>query len=322
MGYENICILGGSGFVGSELCNLLAGKQCRIRVLSRHRERHKHLLVLPHVEVVQTDVHDARELSRHCAGMDTVVNLVGILNERGRDGSGFRYAHVELAKKVVQACQERGVRRLLHMSALHADAEEGASHYLRTKGEAENLVHAAASEHLTVSSFRPSVIFGPHDSFFNRFAGLLKLAPWVFPLACPDSRFAPVYVRDVARAFCRALEEKATCGQRFDLCGPETYTLKQLVEYTAQTLGLRRVVFGLGPLSSRLQARIMEWLPGKPFSYDNFQSLSIDSICLEDGLGRLGIVPTAMHAVVPQYLAHKNVKGRYRRYRAQARRSL
>ena len=152
------------------------------------------------------------------SGNDAVIHLVGILNEKGRDGRGFRAVHVELPRKVVQACRETGVRRILHMSALHA--AQGPSHYLRTKGEGEDLVHAAAAEGLRVTSFRPSVIFGPRDSFINRFAGLLRFAPFFFPLACPDARFAPVYVGDVARAFALTLEDPRSFGRRYDLCGP------------------------------------------------------------------------------------------------------
>ena len=233
-------------------------------------------------------------------GMDAVINLVGILNEQGHSGEGFRRAHVELPRKVLNACHQNRVKRILHMSALNADANSGPSHYLRSKGEGENHVHAFAGK-IAVTSFRPSVIFGREDSFFNRFAQLLKLSPLVFPLACPAARFAPVYVEDVAACFVEALDDKDSYGQRYDLCGPKIYTLKQLVAYTASTLGVKRKIIGLPDVLSRLQANLLEFAPGKPFSIDNYHSLSEDSVCKQ---GK--ILPTAVESIVPYYLGSKN----------------
>lgn len=314
-------ILGGSGFVGTHLVSRLAAEGWRCRVLTRRRERSKHLIVLPQVRVIEDDVFDRVSLERHCAGSSMLVNLVGILNERGDDGSGFRRAHVELTDLAVDAALAAGVRRYLHMSALNASAT-GPSHYLRTKGVAENLAHASAARGLEVTSFRPSVIFGPGDGFYNRFADLLRLSP-VLPLACAASRFAPVYVNDVVEAMLRAAALPETVGQRYDLCGPTIYTLREVVAYTEQLLGLRRLVLPLAPGLSRLQAEVFEWVPGKPFSRDNFRSASIDSVCRGDhpSLKSLGIVPTPAEAIVPQYLGHATVKDRYALWRRSARRS-
>src|SRR5690606_4508306 len=127
-----------------------------------------------------------------------------------------------------------------------------------------------------VTSFRPSVIFGPGDSFFNRFARLLKRVPLVFPLACPNARFAPVYVGDVAEAFARALKDPQLYGRRLALCGPREYTLQQLVAYTAECLGLRRLILPLPDFLSRIQAAIFDFVPGKPFSTDNYRSTLVD----------------------------------------------
>jgi NADH dehydrogenase len=214
-----------------------------------------------------------------------------------------------------------GVKRMLHMSALNADAGETDSIYLRTKGEGENSVHAAEAKGLAVTSFRPSVIFGPGDNFFNRFATLLRMSPPVFPLACPDSRFAPVYVGDVVDAFAHALEHDATIGRRLDLCGPDEFTLKQLVEYTRDTIGMRRHITGLGDGMSRLQARMLGIMPGKPFTLDNYHSLQRSSTCQDNALQSLGITPTPVQAVVPGYLAAGNVRDRYDEYRRHSRRT-
>lgn len=317
---KNICMLGGTGFVGGHLADLLADRGHRVRVLSRHPERHRELAVHPRIELLGCNVHDSEALRQALAGADVVINLVGILNESGHDGSGFRRVHVELPQKIVEACVAEGIPRVLHMSALNADPSEGKSAYLRTKGEGERLMHAAAGQGLAVTSFRPSVIFGPGDSFFNRFAGLLRLAPGVFPLACPDARFAPVYVMDVAEAFARALEDRATIGQSYELCGPRDYRLRELVTLTAEYIGRPTLVIGLGPGLSKLQARLLEWAPGKPFSLDNYWSLQHDSLCREDGLGALGITPTAVEAVVPGYLAGRTQRHRYNLLRRHAHR--
>jgi len=318
---RHICILGGTGFVGQHLINHLVREGHSIRVLARRREEHRELLVMPTVEVFDADVHDESILNRFFADQDAVINLVGILNERHDNGKGFYHAHVELADKVIRACRKQGIQRLLHMSALNADPATGSSYYLRSKGEAEHRVHAAPE--LNVTSFRPSVIFGPEDSFINRFASLLKLTPWVFPLACPDARFAPVYVGDVASAFTRSLNDPTTYGQRYNLCGPHEYTLRQIVGRIADTLGIKRRIIPLGRISSALQANLLEYAPGKPFSRDNYRSLQMDSTCPEgDRVLRevFGIEPAALEAVMPQYLLHKTYRDRYQIFRGMARR--
>lgn len=311
MKIDSVCMLGGTGFVGSQLVARLISGGRRVKVITRRRQRHRDLLVLPGVELIEGDVHDPATLRRHFTGCEAVVNLVGILNEKGHDGSGFRRAHVDLARHVMEACRATGVRRLLHMSALNADSAGGPSHYLRTKGEAENLVRAQAGD-TRVTVFRPSVIFGPGDSFLNRFAGLLRISP-VLPLACPDARFAPVYVGDVADRFAESLEDRESFGQRYDLCGPRIYTLMELVRYTARTMGVRRLIIGLPDWASKLQATVFEYVPGKPFSLDNLRSLQKDSVCPGGGT-----CPTALETVAPGYLGHQDRESRIQRLRRTA----
>jgi len=298
---RQICLLGGTGFVGRALAGRLTEAGHALRILTRRRDRHRDLLVLPSTVLVQGDVHDSTFLREQFGGVDTVINLVGILNEHGTRAS-FARVHAELPAKVAQACRERGVPRLLHMSALNADPM-APSRYLRTKAQGEAMVREVADVGVTV--FRPSVIFGARDSFTNRFAQLLKLAPGVFPLACPHARFQPVYVDDVARAFEHALGERRTIGERFDLCGPRVYTLAEVVAYIARLLHLRRRIVGLNDRLSRLQAAVLEFVPGKPFSRDNYYSLQVDNVCGERA-GALatafGITPTPLEDVVPSYL--------------------
>jgi NADH dehydrogenase len=315
-----ICVLGGTGFVGQHLVHRLTKDGYSVRVLTRRPERHRALIVNPDVRLVEANVANLHDLHTHLASAGTVINLIGILNEGGRKDPGFQQLHVELPEQIASVAVETGVGRLLHMSALNANAGETLSQYLRTKGEGENRVHAAALEGLLVTSFRPSVIFGPGDSFFNRFAGLLKLTPMMFPLACPDSRFAPVFIGDVVEAFCRALQDKSSAGQRLELCGPDSYSLQELVEYTRDTLGMKQRIVGLGNGLSRLQARMLGIMPGKPFSMDNYYSLQTDSLCKNNALPALGITPTPIAAVVPGYLANRHTRGRYNQFRRTARR--
>lgn len=318
MHQKTVCILGGTGFVGRHLSNELTDRGYRVVIPTRRRERHRELLVNPRIKLLEADIFNDATLDSLFNDCVAVVNLVGILNEAGR--STFEHAHVDLARQVVNACQRSGVTRLLHMSALNANASARQGQYLRTKGEAEDLVHAAAEQGLQVTSFRPSVIFGSDDSFFNRFALLLNLSPLVFPLACPQARLSPVFIGDVVEAFVRALEDPATIGKRLELCGPDVYTLRELVRYTATALQRHCSIVGLGDGLSRLQARILGMVPGKPFSMDNYYSLQIDSVCTENALVGMGITPTSIDAVVPLYLGHGSVRGRYAACRSHARR--
>jgi NADH dehydrogenase len=314
MKYKTIGILGGSGFVGQQLTALLANKSCQVRILCRQPLNYPELSLIENVTVIKGNCFDMPVLEAFCQEVDVIINLVGILNEKRDNGQGFDRAHVELAHRIVQACEKTGLSRVLQMSALNASKDAG-SYYLRSKGEAEDWIHQASRGGLQVTSFRPSVIFGRNDSFFNRFAGLLKLMPYFFPLACAQSRFAPVYVNDVCAAFAYALENPQTIGQRYELCGPDIYTLKELVEYTACMLSLKRKVIGLPDFAARLQGRILGLLPSKPFTMDNYRSLQTDSVCKEDGLAMLGIKPHAIESIVPAYLANDNRRGRLDKYR-------
>jgi NADH dehydrogenase len=298
MSAMRIAVLGGTGFVGHRLCARLVEAGHEVRVLTRHRERHRDLLVLPNAQLVEADVHNPVVLRRELQGLDAVVNLVGILNETRRQS--FARVHAELPDKLVQACRQARVPRLLHMSALPA-AVDAPSRYLQSKGQGERTVLGAQGADLHVTVFRPSVIFGPHDSFINRFAALLKLAP-VLPLACPQARLQPVYVEDVVQAFVTTLDRHDSFGQRYNLCGPRAYTLAEIVAYVATVLGLRRRIVPLGDRLSRLQATLLQFAPGRPFTPDNYRSLSVPSTCADPYPAALGMAPKPLEAIVPSYL--------------------
>lgn len=295
----NICVLGGTGFVGTELVTRLVGQGHWVRVPTRNAGHGQHLRVLSTIELVTANVHDPRTLGQLLAGMDAVINLIGISNPSGR--ATFRSVHAELATKLVTAARLTRVRRLLQMSALGADAEHGPSRYLRSKGEAEAHIRAAVPR-LDFTIFRPSVIFGPRDSLTNRFAALLRLAGGFLPLVRSQARFAPVHVGNVAEALVRTLDDRGSFGETYELCGPEVMTLEQIVRMTAAVAQLPCHILRQPDALGRLQAALLGLLPGKPLSLDNFRSLSVDSLCTRNGLERLGIRPRPMMAVLPFYL--------------------
>ena len=323
MRYENFLVVGGSGFVGRHLVGALAARGARVTVPTRRRERAKHLILLPTVDVVEADVRDSRALAGLAAGRDAVVNLAGVLHSRrarpGEEGPNhygpqFAQAHVELAQSVVAACREAGVKRLLHMSALGAGAK-APSEYLRSKGIGEQMVLAA--DDLAATVFRPSVIFGPEDRFLNLFAWLVALFP-VLALGSPGARFQPVYVGDVVRAFLAALDSREAAGKRYDLCGPREYTLRELLEQVCRVTGHRRLIVGLPDLLSYLQAWTMEFLPVPLLTRDNYRSMQVPSVC--DCPFPFGIQPVALETAAPAWLAPAGPRERYPQLRWRARR--
>jgi NADH dehydrogenase len=306
---QRVVVVGGGGFVGRHLVARLSAAGHVVVVPTRRRESAKHLILLPTVEVVEADVFDRSVLAHLLAGATAVINLVGILNESGR--ATFARSHIELVRTLTAACAAAGVRRFLQMSALHADPA-GPSRYQRSKGEAETIVKASP---LAWTIFRPSVIFGPEDSFLNLFAQLSRLLP-VVALASPDARFQPVYVGDVAHCMAYALTDDATHGQSYDLCGPTAYTLRDLVRYVGQVSGAVRPIIPLGPRLSRLQATALEMLPGTLMSRDNLASMTRDSVCDCAFPAVFGIAPTALEAIAPDYLAPAARHSPYDAYRA------
>jgi NADH dehydrogenase len=296
----SICILGGTGFLGTRLTARLLKDNHRVTVLSRDRELHKHLLVLPGLVLENCDVYDEAQLAERLRGKDVAVNLIGILNERWFGGAGFRRAHTELTRGLVLAARSANVGRLLQVSALRA-AVDAPSYYLRSKGEAEKLIREQSGP-LDWTIFQPSVMFGPGDSFLNRFARLLGAAPGVLPLARPNARFQPVFVDDVVAAMLRCLRGGASSRQTYQLGGPQIYTLREVVQLVAKITGRRRWIAGLPHVLGRLEALAFDLVPGRPFSSDNYRSLEVDSVCTEDGFERLKLKPHSMVASARQYV--------------------
>jgi uncharacterized protein YbjT (DUF2867 family) len=298
MNIKTVCVFGGSGFVGSHIVHRLSALHYRVRVPSRLRERAKHLILLPAVEVIDADVRDSAELERLTAGTDAVINLIGILHEQSGK-AGFEAIHAELPAKILENCRKNGVKRYLHMSALNADTK-GPSAYLRSKGNGEAVVRAQAGP-IPATIFRPSAVFGREDSFLNLFAALNRWLP-VIMLGSPRARFQPVFVEDVGRAFVASLGDEATFGKSYDLCGPAVYNLRELVEYVGRISGNPRPVIGLNERMSYLQARVMEWLPARLLTRDNYYSMKVDSVCGCEFPEVFGFKPTPLEAEAPGYL--------------------
>jgi uncharacterized protein YbjT (DUF2867 family) len=315
----NVAVFGGSGFIGSHLVAALAAEGASVLVPTRRFENAKHLLTLPHVDIVEANVYDDAALRELVAGQGAVINLVGVLHSRRGTpwGPGFQRAHVDLPRKIVDACAQAGVPRYLHMSALGADPN-GPSMYQRSKAEGE--VMARSHPEVAATIFRPSVVFGPEDKFLNTFARLQRRLP-VVPLACADAMFQPVYVGDVAAAYVRALGNPRTRHLVFHLGGPQIYTLAELVRLAGRYAGHPRPIVALPRSLAYLQARLFELLPGEPIiTRDNLDSMKVDNV-IDPAIqaltaDTLGIKLTALEAVAPHYLAP--LEDPFDRFRAHA----
>ena len=305
---NNVLILGGSGFVGSHVCEKLVRAGWSVTVATRRRSNARQVQHLPGLTVQELDVHDAAALARAAAGHDAVVNLIAILHGTQ---AAFNRVHVELPQKIAAACTSAGVGRLVHVSALGANAQKPGSlpsMYLRSKSLGEAMLLASCSP-LALTILRPSVIFGAGDKFLNLFASLQKVFP-LMPLAGADARFQPVWVEDVASAVVKSLERSGTGALTIEACGPEVFTLKQLVEISARLAGVNygrgRPVIGLPAWAGALQARLMELKPGEPLmSRDNLASMRVPNVATPGmpGLETLGIQAAALQGIARSYLS-------------------
>jgi len=306
-----IALFGGTGFVGHHLCSLLASLGHTVTVFSRRPEQHRDLTILPTVSLEEIDVYNINAVLNQTHGYDVLINLIGILNESGHSGEGFRQAHIDSTRHLVQACQRNQIPRLIQMSALNADAKNGSSYYLLSKGQAENIALAAESINCHVTCFRPSVIYGPGDSFLTTFAKLLKFSPGVMLLPSSEAIFSPIYVGDVVKAIASSLDNRATFAQAYDLCGPMAYTLKELIQYTAKVTHRRRWIIGLNQKASNMAAHVMEYMPFKPYSIDNYLSALTPSVCKNPFPVVFNMHPVSLETIVPSYLGPDHLDDPY-----------
>lgn len=301
---KKILILGGTGFVGAHLCEKLAARQWRATVVTRRLAKAKHLQMLPLVDLAELRQYDSVSLASLLDGHDAVVNLAAILH--GSPAS-FEKAHVQLPLDLARACESVGLRRIVHVSALGASIESP-SVYQQSKARGEAVLLDAG---LDTTVLRPSVIFGEGDKFLNTFARLQQYFP-VIPLAASTARFQPVWVEDVANAILNSLDDKTSIGRTYELCGPEIFTLKELVKLAGRySGGEASAVIGLPDGLARLQARFMELAPGEPLlSRDNLDAMKSDNVAsgkLPD-LKSLGIHASALGGIAPYYLGAQGLR--------------
>jgi NADH dehydrogenase len=309
-----ITVFGGSGFLGRHLVRALAKRHYRIRVAVRRPDLAGHLQPLGRVgqiHAVQANVRYPQSVEAAARDADVVVNLTGILFQRGRQ----RFDAVQGfgAEQVALAAAAHGAR-MVHVSAIGAD-ENSASLYARTKAAGEQAVLSAVRG---ANVFRPSIMFGPEDGFFNKFAAMARLLPALPLVGGGETRFQPVFVGDVAEAIARAVDGNATPGTTYELGGPEVRTFRQLMEYVLATIERKRLLVPLPFALAKLQAQFLQYLPKPPITPDQVELLKVDNV-VSDAAARegrtlkgLGIEATAMETVVPTYLWRFRKTGQFK----------
>jgi uncharacterized protein YbjT (DUF2867 family) len=310
-----VTVFGGSGFLGRHVVRALAKQRYRIRVAVRRPDLAGHLQPLGQVgqiEAVQANLRHRASVLAAVRGSDVVINLVGILFETGRHR--FDTVHGMGAEAVALAAAAHDAR-MIHVSAIGAD-ENSTAAYGRSKALGEKLVLAATPE---ATIFRPSIVFGPNDAFFNRFAAMARLSP-VLPLIGGGlTRFQPVFAGDVAAAIAKAAAGEAKPGVIYELGGPEIFTFRELMEFVLATIERRRLLLPLPFGIARLQAMVLELLPKPPLTRDQVELLRTDNVVSDAArnvgrtLADLGIVPRSVAAIVPAYLWRFRKAGQFQR---------
>jgi NADH dehydrogenase len=310
MPIRSVCVIGGTGFIGRHVVHQLSERNISVVVPARRRSKGHDLLLLPTVDVVEADLYDPQQLARVVEGQDAVINLVGILKEDRR--GDFHRVHEDLPRRIVEACRVHKVGRLIHFSAIGASHDSG-SQYMRSKAGGEAQVRLALSADIRTTILRPSVVFGPDDAFLMPLACLLRMTP-VLMLPCGHTRFAPVYVEDVARVCVQALDRPDTHAQTLSLCGPDEYTFAELARFLARTMGLNRTILPLNDTLSFAFATLTEWLPGAPLTRDMVRATRSNSVCT-GAFPEFAGPPTSLEACAPGWLGGKDARG-YDRYRS------
>jgi len=299
-----VTVFGGSGFLGRHVVRALAQEGCRIRVAVRRPELAGHLRPMGRVgqiHAVQANLRYPHSVTAAVRGADIVINLVGILFERGRQR--FDAVQAQGAEAVALAAKSVGAR-LVHVSAIGADTDSP-SRYARTKAEGERRVLTALPE---AAIMRPSIVFGPEDDFFNRFGALARLSPALPLPGGGHTRFQPVFVGDVAGAIAKAADGKVKPGAIYELGGPDVRSFKELMAFVLATIQRRRLLIPAPFALMKLQAAFLQFLPKPPLTPDQVELLKRDTVVSDDAkrdgwtLEGLGIVPESMAAIVPTYL--------------------
>tara|TARA_Y100000996_G_scaffold218449_1_gene171703 strand:- start:1391 stop:2326 length:936 start_codon:yes stop_codon:yes gene_type:complete len=302
---EKAVIFGGSGFIGSDLSMKLSKIASEIIVLSRNPGSNKDLKVIPNLKMKLFNLNDDKNIRESLKNCDIVINAIGILNEDGNKSS-FNSIHYELVERISSAVKANNIKRLLHISSLNADLY-APSQYLRSKGKAEDYLLNITSKFSRVTIFRPSIVFGENDSFFNRFDKLLKYL-FIFPLACPKSKFQPIYVSDLTDFMISTINNSKYYNVNIDTVGPKVYSFIELIKLTLKITKRKRIIIPLNNLLSKIQAHIFQRLPGKIFTIDNYNSLQLESVSNDGYKGH-----STVEEIVPKYLTSKNKIDSYRK---------
>jgi uncharacterized protein YbjT (DUF2867 family) len=310
IGQKTVTLFGGTGFVGRYVAQMLAQRGWRIIVAARHPDRALPLKTagaVGQVVPVFADIRDDGSVAAAVAGADAVVNLVGILFERGKQR--FDSIHGEAAGRVARAAAAAGASRFVQISAIGASADSPSS-YARTKAAGEAAVRAAFPG---ASILRPSVIFGPEDGFFNLFANLARTAPFLPLFGGGTTKFQPVYVQDVAAAVVACLEQDGTAGQTYELGGPRVYSFRELMELTLKQTGRKKRLVSLSWGMAAFEAKLFSLLPKPPLTPDQVVQLKIDNVVAPGAktLADLGIQPTPAELILPSYLDRYRPGGRF-----------
>ncbi|HEX4532784.1 MAG TPA: complex I NDUFA9 subunit family protein [Rhizomicrobium sp.] len=305
-----VTVFGGSGFLGRNAVRALAKAGHRIRVAVRYPNLANYLLpmgAVGQIQIAKTDVRDDAQVAAALRGADAAVNLVGILYNGG--GQNFDGVHVEAAERMARAAKAAGAQRFVHVSSTGVD-EDSDSNYARTKAQGEARVRA---EFPSATILRPSLVFGPEDNFFNRFAGLARISPVLPLIGGGHTKFQPVFVGDVADAILRGVEDSAIAGKIYELGGPGIYTFKQLMQIVLRETGRTRLLVPLPFFAAALQSYVLGLLPNPLLTPDQVRLLKTDSVVSPGALtlADLGIQPDSLEAIVPSYLWRFRAKGQF-----------
>ena len=311
--HKHAVLFGGAGFIGTELATALARENWQVTVVTRYPHRHRNLQLVPSLRLVEAKKLSLATIASLVGPGDTVVNLVGILHQ-SRSAS-FSAVHVELPKQIAEICLQNKVRRLIHISALGADINSS-SRYLASRGQGENALQAALRQGLDSTIIRPSIVFGPEDSFSRMFARLLSMTPGFFPLICPNSMVQPVYVKDLVTCIVHAIDTENLQHSSFDVAGPERVTLKEFVRKIDYLSGMNHRIIGLGPFVSKFAAFFAQFAPGKPLTLDNIRSLNSPNEIRANTPKPYGVQKTHFDTVAADWLSSE--PSQFDRFRTEA----
>ncbi len=306
-------LFGGAGFIGSHLAVSLSQDGWQTTIITKHPHRHRELLVIPSLKFIAAGDLSDEFIASQIHASDTVVNLIGILNQNR--SATFADLHVRLPQRIAETCLRNQARRLISISAL-GGAVDAPSQYLQSRGQGERELQTVMQNGLNCTIIRPSIVFGPGDSFSRMFHQLLSISPLIFPLIMPDAVIQPVYVKDVVRCIVHAMNVRTPDRGSFDVAGPDVFSLREFIALIDRMAGMRHRIVGLNQALSRLLASIAQYAPGRPLTPDNILSLQVPNSLTADVPPPYGAQSTKFESVANTWLGGQNTQ--YDRFRTQA----